>query len=653
MSLKNQVPYPQHQVPYPQHQVPYPSHHGNLYTNGNRDPMDFNHDFKPESSHGAQYAAIGNHSEKPPLYPDDDADSWVEAELDADTHTSHNIVSRGISAMQNGVKKVNKLVNKVSRGYFWSIVFLLAYFIYFFAAMVYEFGSEQSHRLLVCTVIGVIILLRPLIAKGINTLKSATCGGEACNKTKLVRKVLRWFFYVALLALVVFMLFKQGSKSTDNLRSLPGLFVFLLICLLISERPGHVNWHTIFWAVGLQFLCALMVLEWEVGQDFLAWMQDRLHELFKNGEKGSEAMFGANYKDHYVIFAALPIVFFVNVILSCLYHLGAIQFIVVYIGGLLSWVLDTSHVEAMAVVGGIYMEGLVQVMAVRPYLEFCTKSQLFTITASVFASIGATYLAVLSQFGIPMIYVIPAMIISAPATFAVCKLLMPEIQQEKANKVHELAEEKKQTKYINLMDAAQEGAMACLPLIASVVAITYSSITVISWVNHTLTWFGDRVGVDGLTIEYIFSYLLYPVALCMGVVPEDCRRVAMLLGYRFCDHVLGSLSLAIMRGNRLGYEHYMMKTNGTGPIEEDGDDIKLVLVNKVLKNGFVSPRSEAIATYSLCGFSSILSVCVMMGVLVVMIPKRKEWLAKKAMLILLAGNIANCMTGCFASFFYE
>ena len=85
-----------------------------------------------------QYAAIGNHSEKPPLYPDDDADSWVEAELDADTHTSHNIVSRGISAMQNGVKKVNKLVNKVSRGYFWSIVFLLAYFIYFFAAMVYE-----------------------------------------------------------------------------------------------------------------------------------------------------------------------------------------------------------------------------------------------------------------------------------------------------------------------------------------------------------------------------------------------------------------------------------------------------------------------------------------------------------------------------------
>ncbi|CAL1537904.1 unnamed protein product, partial [Lymnaea stagnalis] len=49
---------------------------------------------------------------------------------------------------------------------------------------------------------------------------------------------------------------------------------------------------------------------------------------------------------------------------------------------------------------------------------------------------------------------------------------------------------------------------------------------------NTLAWFGDRVGINKLSIELISSYLLYPVPLAMGVAPEDCRRVAMLYGYR-------------------------------------------------------------------------------------------------------------------------
>ncbi|CAL1537902.1 unnamed protein product, partial [Lymnaea stagnalis] len=49
---------------------------------------------------------------------------------------------------------------------------------------------------------------------------------------------------------------------------------------------------------------------------------------------------------------------------------------------------------------------------------------------------------------------------------------------------------------------------------------------------NTLAWFGDRVGIAKLSIELIFSYVLYPVPLAMGVAPEDCRRVTMLFGYR-------------------------------------------------------------------------------------------------------------------------
>ncbi|CAL1537919.1 unnamed protein product, partial [Lymnaea stagnalis] len=167
---------------------------------------------------------------------------------------------------------------------------------------------------------------------------------------------------------------------------------------------------------------------------------------------------------------------------------------------------------------------------------------------------------------------------------------------------------------------------------------------------NTLRWFGERVGNDRISIEYIGSYVLYPLALAMGVEEEDCRRVAMLLGYRIgIYNIFAFLKLAEMKLNRFTYLQYMVATNGTGPVLHDNDDIILGAWNKTLKLGFINDRSEAIITYCLCGFSSCLSIVQGMAILGGLIPKRRAWLAKMAIPLLIAGNIANCMTGCFAS----
>ncbi|GFR94214.1 solute carrier family 28 member 3-like, partial [Elysia marginata] len=104
-----------------------------------------------------------------------------------------------------------------------------------------------------------------------------------------------------------------------------------------------------------------------------------------------------------------------------------------------------------------------------------------------------------------------------------------------------------------------------------------------------------------------------------------------------------------IRVNKFVYFEYMAATNFTGTItHHSNDDITLDFWGKRLEQGFLSERSEAIATYALCGFSSIISAVMVLGVIYAIAPKRKKWITSITIPALVAGNLANCMTGCFA-----
>ncbi|GFR94210.1 sodium/nucleoside cotransporter [Elysia marginata] len=96
------------------------------------------------------------------------------------------------------------------------------------------------------------------------------------------------------------------------------------------------------------------------------------------------------------------------------------------------------------------------------------------------------------------------MVVSAPATFAICKLMVPEARSEDCEVLHgdcnNLCDDEKK-KYSSILDAAQSGALAMLRVTANIAVVAYVFMTLIAWVNHTFGWFGDRVGVGELSIE--------------------------------------------------------------------------------------------------------------------------------------------------------
>lgn len=114
--------------------------------------------------------------------------------------------------------------------------------------------------------------------------------------------------YGVLAAVVIWVLILEGRSKPENLTALPGLFIMLLITLFFSSRPARINWHTIYWSIGLQFILAYVVLKWTTGREAILWTQARLDEFFKHAEAGSKLLFGDSYKDHYMVFGVSHII---------------------------------------------------------------------------------------------------------------------------------------------------------------------------------------------------------------------------------------------------------------------------------------------------------------------------------------------------------
>ncbi|KAL8580487.1 hypothetical protein ACOMHN_053202 [Nucella lapillus] len=560
------------------------------------------------------------------------------------------LVGKLVVRLQMGVRKIIGFVNDKFGGYFFTILFVLLYFAYFAYAMYHRFGDEESVRLLWCTILGVVIATRHKVWQLLNKSRVVKwCSGPKPSTTaqriKTLRFFLRWLLYGGIGAFMGYVIVDVAIKDPSKLTSLPGLVVFILVCLLFSSHPSKVNWHTIYWSLGLQFILAVLVLRWQGGKDVVLWIQSRLDGFFSNAKPASELLFGENYTDHYLVFGALPIVFLTNAMLSMLYHVGAMQLLVRVIGTSLRFVMGTTAIESTGVAASIFLEGASALLAIRPYLKKLTKSELFAVSTACLASIGGAYLAILAQMGVSVEFMLPAMVISAPATFAVCKLMVPETQKpRKATFSGELPPD---MQYSTILEAAQAGAIGVISLVANILVSAFSLFSLIAWINSMCTWFGLRVGIQQLTMEQILSYIFFPFSYLMGIASEDCRNVGTLMGLRISSSsFISMLKLKNLVANRFQFDQYSQIPNAT--VTYVGDHIILDQWNVTLVDGFISRRTEAIATYALCGFSGILSLFINISILSTLIPNRRSWMVKMSIPLLVAGNLANMMVGCFA-----
>ncbi|XP_012939967.1 solute carrier family 28 member 3 [Aplysia californica] len=549
------------------------------------------------------------------------------------------------------------------------IVLLILYIAYFIYAMVYRFGDEGSIRLLVCTLFGFLLLALHLLRNHVAVVSEKAGHFLHDPHYSKTRRIIRWILYiVSAVGMVTLIIVLVALDTPRNLLSVAGLAAFIVLCFLTSHNPAMVNWHPVFWGFTLQFYFAVVILKTRWGYEAFKWLGERVTEFLSYSDAGAKFVFGdvaeinllngdtlvvkAAYTIHFFAFKVMPVITFFSTIIAVLYYIGVMQAIIRVIGRFLAFCLGTTPAESLNAAGNIFVSMTESPLMIRPFIPTMTSSELHAVMCGGFATIAGSVLGVYIDFGVPADHLLSASVMSAPAALAISKLTYPEVEVPIVNsndydKVEKLAEG-------SVIEAACNGAIRSGSIIASVIVNVIAFLSVLEFVNATLTWFGDRVGVEDLTFQFICSYLLYPVALFMGTEPADCRKVAELVGIKtFTNEFIAYQSLQSLIKNREDFDNYLE----TYPSElwyRDGDDIILEQLNDTrLKGGFLSPRSQLIATYALCGFSNFGSMGILLGTLSIMAPSRRPTMARIIFRAMIAGNVACFFTACIAGLFFE
>jgi CNT family concentrative nucleoside transporter len=395
-----------------------------------------------------------------------------------------------------------------------------------------------------------------------------------------------------------------------------GLIVILAVAYLLSNHRRAIRLRILAWGLGLQFLFAILVLRTDFGLVFQA-IGKGVNAMLEYAEVGSKFLFGPlgeKAGPFGVVFAfqVLPIVIFIASFFSILYYLGVMQFIVRWMALGMLKTMGASGAESLNVAASIFMGQTEAPLTIKPFIAGMTQSELFTIMASGMAHVsGAVMAAYVKVAGVEIQHLLTAVIMTAPATIMLAKIIMPEIDKPvTAGKV----EIKVEKTAVNIIDAAAQGAGDGLHLALNIGAMLIAFLALIAMVNGILGWVHTLPAMGWLpeSLQKIFGWLFAPVAWLMGVSWKDSTAIGNLLGTRLVlNEFVAFLELAPLKAQ-------------------------------------LDPRSFTIATYALCGFANFSSIAIQIGGIGGLAPSRKPDLARLGLKAVAVGSMANYMSACIA-----
>jgi len=393
-----------------------------------------------------------------------------------------------------------------------------------------------------------------------------------------------------------------------------GLVSILALCYILSASRKSIRPRLLFWGLGLQFAFAFLVLKTDVGLLFQA-ASVAVNALLEFAEKGSEFLFGplgAKAGPFGVVFAfqVLPIVIFIASLFSILYYFGVMQVVIKAMAWAMKRVMGCSGAESTDVAASIFMGQTEAPLTIKPFLPNLTESELFTVMTCGMAHVsGAVMAAYVKIAGVDITHLLTAVIMTAPATLLLAKMLVPETGQPETMGDVKVEIEKPG---VNVIDAAARGAGDGLQLALNIGGMLIAFIALIALVNGGMAWLHGLVPWIPESLQKLFGIVFAPVAWMLGVSWKDASAVGDMLGTRM---VLNEF-IAFLR---LG-------------------ELKSTL----------DPRSFVITTFALCGFANFSSIAIQIGGIGALAPTRKSDLARMGMKAMMAGTLANFMSACIA-----
>ncbi len=407
-----------------------------------------------------------------------------------------------------------------------------------------------------------------------------------------------------------------------------GVLAILAIAFLLSSNKRGIQLRVVGAAFALQAGIAVLVLRTSWGQSALHTLSNGVSALLGYAGAGTSFLFGPLAKPELggqsFAIAALPVIIFFAALVSILYHLGVMQFVIRWIGGGIEKVVGTSKVESLCAAANIFVGQSESPLVIRPYLARLTPSQLFAVMtvgmSGVAGTILAAYASLLGPASLP--YLLAASFMAAPGGLLMAKIIMPDpiaakdgelpLGDDPEEEIIRVAEQDlEEERAANLIMAASMGASTGVKIAVAVGAMVLAFVALVALANGLLSGVGGWFGHPELSFQSIIGAVFAPVMYLLGIPWHEALEAGGLFGTKV---VLNEFVAFIDLGHMAD----------------------------------LAPRTKAIVTFSLCGFANFSSIAIQMAATGSLAPNQRPMIAKLGIRALIAGSLANLMSAALA-----
>ena len=403
-----------------------------------------------------------------------------------------------------------------------------------------------------------------------------------------------------------------------------GLITFIGLAYALSTNRSAIKWRTVAWGLGLQVVFAFLVIKWTYGQRILQAGSNAVTSMLGHSADGSKMVFGPIGDPHSPLntfaFAVLPTIIFVSAFFAIMYHIGLMQKIIKVVAWVMQRTMGTSGAESTNVAASIFMGQTEAPLTIRPFLSGATNSELMTIMTSGMAHVSGGIMAAYISFGINAKDLLSAVIMTAPGTILVAKMLVPETEIPATAGTVQMPPSEEHANE-NFIGAIARGTIDGGQLAFNVAIMLISFLALVGLLNATMTGISNFAWAHGHipfphTLNAILGFFGAPIAWLIGIPWKEASAIGNLLGTRaVLNEFVAYTQLGLMK---------------TGP-------------------GALSPRTFSIATFALCGFANLGSIGMQIGGIGALVPNRRNDLARLGFRAMLAGTMANLMSASIVS----
>jgi CNT family concentrative nucleoside transporter len=409
-------------------------------------------------------------------------------------------------------------------------------------------------------------------------------------------------------------------------RSALGFLVLHALAWALSENRRTVAWRTVVAGMLLTLALGVLLLKAPFIREVFMALNDALAALERATREGIAFVFGflgggqLPYAESYpgasfvLAFRALPLVVVVSALSALLFYWRVLPWIVKGFALMLEKTMGVGGAIGLSSAANVFVGMVEAPLVVKPYIRDMSRSELFILMSCGMATVAGTVMALYASILSNVIpdalgHILVASIISTPAAIAISVLMVPgETLATEGKLVPQSA--------TSSMDALTRGTVDGVQLLINIVAMLLVLVALVSLANQVLALL-PQVSGSPITLQRVLGLVMAPLVWIMGIPWSEATAAGALMGTKtVLNELLAYIDLAR------------------------------------LPAGTLSPRSNLMMTYALCGFANFGSLGIMIGGLATMAPERRDEVVSLGGKTIISGTLATCVAGSVVGIFY-